>query len=173
MRKNKKQIIISAVLLVLLVAVPLVQKYVLGMELRPVPGAQSQAQPIQESLTGQPDAAELGMTLDYGYYPDDHWVEEKCGFYIAVLETGSLVLNIYYPFEITGDQVGHVYVDGQFCLDFTVTGDRFDVEVPVEAGQRFIQINSDFAQAPGETDKRALAFVLDGVTGSWQEAPME
>lgn len=158
--KNKKQIVTSALLLALLVAVPLVQKYVLRMELRPVPGVQKQVRSVSE----QADAAGLAMTWDYGYYPDDRWVEKQCGFYAVVPETGSLVLNIYYPFEVTGNQVAHVYVDGQLCMDFTVTGESFDVQIPVEAGQRYVQINSDFAQSPGETDKRALAFVLSDVT---------
>lgn len=109
------------------------------------------------------DQSEI-IEFDYGYYPDDHWTEAQCGFYVTPTVTGQLVLSIYYPFEITGNQVGHVFVDGQPCLDFTVMADSFEVNIPCEAEKRmYVQINSDFAKEPGEEDKRALAFVLLGI----------
>lgn len=170
--KKGKMLWIGCILLIVLIAIPLVEKYLLGMSLRPVPGAQMQ---VQESAA-QPDAVPsedlpltedsnegMPITMDYGYYPEDKWTERQCGFYVTAPSSGEVVLSIYYPFEVTGTQVGHVYLDGQFCLDFVISGENQEVSIPCWEGQHYIQINSDFAREPGEEDKRALAFVLTGI----------
>lgn len=171
--RKRKYLIIGVVLLVILIAVPTVEKYVFGMSLRPVPGARIQPQATEapaetaspkDSPVAPDDYSAIAITADYGYYPDDKWTEKQCGFYVTAPAAGEIILNIYYPFEVTGDQVGHVYLDGQFCLDFVVSCDNFEVRVPCSEGQHYIQIESDFAKEPGNEDKRALAFVLSGVT---------
>ena len=177
--KTRKYLIIGVILLVILVAVPTVEKYVLGMSLRPVPGARIQPQAteapaetaVPESLPVAPDNyTDIAITPDYGYYPDDKWTEKQCGFYVTAPAVGVIVLNIYYPFEVTGAQVGHVYMEGQLCQDFVVSGDSFEVRVPCSEGQHYIQVDSDFAKEPGNEDKRALAFVLSGVTFQVEES---
>lgn len=170
---KRKRLIIGAVCLAILIAVPLVEKYVLGMTLRLVPGAQKLAQETEgpaetaapEILPTVPvDYDGVTITADYGYYPDDKWTEKKCGFFVTAPAAGELILSIYYPFEVTGAQVGHVYLQGQLYQDFVVPGDSFEVRVPCSEGQQYIQIESDFAKEPGSEDKRELAFVLSGVT---------
>lgn len=171
--KKRKYLIIGGVLLVILIAVPTVEKYVLGMTLRPVPGARIQPQVTEapaetaspEDYPAAPvDYTDIAITADYGYYPDDKWTEKQCGFYVTTPAAGEIILNIYYPFEVTGDQVGHVYLEGQLFQDFVVSGGNFEVRVPCSEGQHYIQIDSDFAKEPGNEDKRALAFVLLDVT---------
>ena len=176
--KKRKDLIIGVVLLVILIAVPTVERYVLGMTLRQVPGAQilpqateapAETAPLEDS-PATPDAyTDIAITADYGYYPDDKWTEKQCGFYVTAPAAGEIILNIYYPFEVTGDQVGHVYLEGQLFQDFVVSGDNFEVRVPCSEGQHYIQIDSDFAKEPGIEDKRALAFVLSGVAFQTKE----
>lgn len=170
--KKKKVLWIGGILLIVLIAIPFVEKYVLGMQLRLVPGAQMQVQgsavqpeatpPETASLT-ESGSEDMAITTDYGYYPEDKWTEKQCGFYVTAPAAGEIVLKIYYPFEVTGTQEGHVYLDGQFSLDFVISGENQEVSIPCEEGQHYVQINSDFAREPGAEDKRALAFVLSGV----------
>ena len=176
--KKRKYLIIGVVLLVILIAVPTVERYVLGMTLRQVPGALIQPQateapaetaPLEDSPAAPDDYTDIAITADYGYYPDDKWTEKQCGFYVTAPAAGEIILNIYYPFEVTGDQVGHVYLEGQLFQDFVVSGDNFEVRVPCSEGQHYIQIDSDFAKEPGIEDKRALAFVLSGVAFQTKE----
>lgn len=173
--KNKKRWIVGIVFAVILVAVPLTEKYVLQMSLRPVPGAQIQSQvteaPVETALpeslpTSPADYVDITITADYGYYPDDKWTEEKCGFYVTAPAAGELVLDIYYPFDITGTQVGHIYLDGQFYLDFVISAENQEVSIPCEEGQHYIQVVNEFAREPGAEDKRALAFVLSEIKWS-------
>lgn len=180
--KKGKMLWIGGILLIVLIAIPLVERYILGMSLRLVPGAQMQVQesiaqsdPVpSETLPLTEDSTEgLPITMDYGYYPEDKWTERQCGFYVTTPSSGEVALSIYYPFEVTGSQVGHVYLDGQFCLDFVISGENQEVSIPCGEGQHYIQINSDFAREPGEEDKRALAFVLSGVMFRVQEGAVE
>lgn len=178
--KKKNGYVILIVSLLIVIITPLIMHGILKESWRQVPGKEqeglssAQEEPqlkdlqqsgiqsnVSSSILNQSEIIEF----DYGYYPDDHWTEAQCGFYATPSVTGQLVLSIYYPFEITGNQVGHVFVDGQPCLDFTVTADNFEVNIPCQAEKRmYVQINSDFAKEPGEVDKRALAFVLVGVS---------
>ena len=176
--KKGKMLWIGCILLTVLIAIPLVQQYALGMTLRQVPGAQMQEQSSTEELEAVPsetavptdkDSDEMAITADYGYYPDDKWTEKQCGFYVTAPADGEIVLDIYYPFEVTGSQVGHVYLDGQLCLDFVISGENQEVRIPCAGGQHYLQINSDFAREPGKEDKRALAFVLSGVAFQTKE----
>ncbi len=177
--KNKKGYVILSVILLVVVMTPLILHGIFKVEWRKVPGkeheslssAQEELKKKESQQSGIQNSASTSILnqsdmieFDYGYYPDDHWTEAQCGFYVTPSVTGQLVLSIYYPFEVTGNQVGHVFVDGQPCLDFTVTADNFEVNIPCQADKRmFVQINSDFAKEPGEEDKRALAFVLSGI----------
>lgn len=177
--KKRKYLIIGVVLLVILIAVPTVERYVLGMTLRQVPGAQIQplateapaeTAPLADSPAAPDDYTDIAITADYGYYPDDKWTEKQCGFYVTAPAAGEIILNIYYPFEVTGTQIGHVYLDGQFCLDFVISGENQEISIPCEEGQHYVQVNNNFAKEPGVKEKRTLAFVL---SRTWWKAETE
>lgn len=169
--RQKKTMMMVAVAACILLAVPLAKQYVFGQELRRVPGM---AQPTLSSLdllsTVPSEISENGefveapLVSDYGYYSDDHWVEQKCGFYITTGAEGIIELSIYYPFEIKGDQTTHVFVNGQPYGDFTIESENIRYQIQTTPTSKvYVQINSDFAREPDEQDARRLSFVLSEV----------
>ena len=167
MRRSKKSGMISmlTVFAVILAALPLFEKYVLGHELRQLPGSNYRPAVVDEVSVQNVDALAPAEILgDYGYYPEDRWVEAQCGFRVRTGDSGKIELGIYYPFELTGNEISHIFIDGQWVADFTLDSENTTVALQARPNEEvFIQINSDFSRAPAEGDERTLAFVLTGV----------
>lgn len=161
--KMRKYLLTGMILLAILVAVPLVETCIFHRTLRLVPGAQ----PQPEAAAGQEQASDDGISMTItayeGYDPDDRWTEQQCSFSVNAPAAGTIVLHIYYPFEVTGEQTGHIYLDGDWCLDYVVPDGSFALRIPCEAGQHQIQAISDYACQPENGDSRTLAFVLTDV----------
>ena len=156
--KHKFLCLLAAFALIL-AAIPLVQTQILGMELRRLPGADREDTQAELPLTNRETAV-----YDYGYYPDDHWVEEKCAFWVQTGEAGTIHLEMYYPFELSGREEGHISLDGEHAANFVLTGENTVISLQGTPNTRhYVQIDSYFAKAPDENDRRALAFVLAGL----------
>ena len=160
-----KFLCLMVVFALILAAIPLVQTQILGMELRRLPGAVPLADPEPMPEAGPVLTNRETAVYDYGYYPDDHWVEEKCGFWVQTGETGMIRLEMYYPFALSGREKGHISLDGEHATNFALTGEHTLVELQgMPNTKHYVQIDSYFAKAPDENDQRALAFVLAGLT---------
>ena len=157
-RKHTFLCILAAFALIL-AAIPLVQTQMLGMELRRLPGADREDAGNAPVQTSRETAV-----YDYGYYPDDQWVEEKCGFRVRTGEAGIIRLEMYYPFALSGREEGHISLDGGHAANFTLTGEHTVIELQGKPNtEHYVQIDSYFAKVRDENDRRALAFVLAGL----------
>ena len=120
-------------------------------------------------------ASEVGMSpvFEYGYSPDDRWVERECAFRIMTENSGMIYLDVYYPFEIDGVRKGIIAVNGQEEQSFELTGENTVIGIQgTPDAVNEVQIVSDFAKSPGEdgADQRSLAFVLTDVRLNDSEA---
>ncbi len=99
--KRKKFLILLCFYAMVLLIVPFIQKAIHG-ELRQLPIAKSKGSVY---TVGQ-------IVEEYGYYPKDQWVADNCAFYIRTGSQGLILMEIYYPFEIKGNETVHISVDG-------------------------------------------------------------
>lgn len=140
--------------LLVLIIIPFVQKAIHG-ELRQLPMAGGNQGSVY--TVGQ-------MVEEYGYYPDDQWVGETCAFYIRTGEQGLIKLDIYYPFEITGNEIGHIFIDGIASKDYTLVARNTLIQLQTTPDEtHYVTIVNDFYREPDQTDARKLSFVLNHI----------
>lgn len=114
-------------------------------------------------------STEAGNTLKttlmlYGYYSDG-WLEKAAEFKIKTGEEGKVILNGYYPNEITGNESGVVYIDGQ-ANRFEISEAIFTLELPAKSNSVVtVKIENDFVFQAAAPDIRKLSFVLSDAQG--------
>lgn len=138
-----------------LILVPIVRTNMFGLEPRQMTGGET---------TGD-DQAQEGY-VPYGYYPEDGWVEQESGFFVTTGELGIIELELFYPFEVVGDEKGKLYLNGELALDFEILQETTTLTVSAPTSQDvFIEIRCDFSREPeNSNDKRRLAFVVQMVS---------
>ena len=147
-----------AIFLLILAAVPLLQSAARGGRLRVLPGFRTQEPSA--------DAVQDGIVAEYGYAPDDGWVERHCAFTVRTGSEGRIVLELYYPFALTGGETGRITVDGDDSVPFALAGENTAVTLAAapNATHRVV-IDCDFAAPNDGSDQRDLAFVLAACAG--------
>ena len=151
--KRKKFLILLCFYAMVLLIVPFIQKAIHG-ELRQLPIAKSKGSVY---TVGQ-------IVEEYGYYPKDQWVADNCAFYIRTGSQGLIRMEIYYPFEIKGNETGHISVDGIALKDFRITEKTTSIQIQTTPNEaHYIVISNDFYREPDQTDVRKLSFVLNHI----------
>ncbi len=113
---------------------------------------------------------EVGGTLDTGEIVsgrfDDGWVEKNSEFNIKTGPKGLIVLEGYYPNEITGKKTGTITID-QVAFPFEIKEGDFSFEMDTKKPSKVVNIiiKNDFDFQPPQPDKRRLSFVLVNLSG--------
>ncbi len=163
MRKHKF-LIMLAVFLVILAAMPFLQLALRGGSLRRLPGFRPEG--YTELDLSHVGSDREGIVAEYGYYPDDHWVEGSCVFYIRTGEKGLITLEMFYPFPLEGGETGRASVDGAAAVPFELAGESTTLSLEASPGEvHRVSIECDFARQRDPADRRALAFVLAACAG--------
>ena len=136
-----------------LLIVPFIQKAIHG-ELRQLPIAKSKGSVY---TVGQ-------IVEEYGYYPKDQWVADNCAFYIRTGSQGLIRMEIYYPFEIKGNETVHISVDGNTEKDYRIMAKTTSIKIQTTPNEaHHVVISNNFYREPDQADVRKLSFVLNHI----------
>lgn len=96
-----------------------------------------------------------------GYWENDFWVGETCEFVVKTGGNGLIELSGYYPYEITGNEILMVSIDGQNSREFVLPDNNFQLEAHCPQNSLVtLTLNSSFAFSATPPDIRTLSFIL-------------
>lgn len=96
----------------------------------------------------------------------DGWIEKISQFKILTGNEGRVILKGYYPDEITGKEIGKVYINGEKITSFIIKENNFTIELSTKVNSIVtITIENDFDFQAKKPDIRRLSFVLLSVEG--------
>jgi fucose 4-O-acetylase-like acetyltransferase len=99
-------------------------------------------------------------------YLEDGWVEPSSQIEIHTKENGIIKIEGYYPFDITGNETGEFYVNGEKIKNFTIESNSFSFDVSTLPNSPVIlEIICNFEIKPTTMDIRNLAFIIINITG--------
>lgn len=100
-----------------------------------------------------------------GIHPDG-WLEQKSSFAIKTLDVGKLDITGYYPWELKGNEIISIYVNGEKKLDYNVETPGFEINLDVPKNEVItVHIETNFL-ANGGGDPRELSFVMTAISAS-------
>lgn len=103
--------------------------------------------------------------IEYGIHQDG-WVEPEAKLQIATGTTGTVCLTGIYTQEIKGDEIISIYQDQTLLVQYSVTGQDIDMEIPCNpntVAELTIKCNFLFAAEP--PDIRELSFLILSLDG--------
>lgn len=97
-------------------------------------------------------------------YHDDGWVGITACFTVKSSEVGSVRINGYYPFEITGAERIHILYNGESKVDYQISNPEIQIEFDCEPDENgILKIETNFAQNATPPDRRVISFILSDI----------
>ena len=111
---------------------------------------------------------QIGYNLDsaqiYKGYYKDKWVDKDCELNIKTNDEGKIIITGYYPNELTGNETGTIYIDGELASKFHIAENNFIIEIDSPKNKIVnLKIESDFDFSAALPDKRKLCFLLSDI----------
>lgn len=95
----------------------------------------------------------------------DNWCGELVDFEIKVEKNGVLVLEGYYPKELNGNEIVHVYINKHKKLDYHLKDNKFMIKAPIKENNQIVRVSfkCNFSFKADEPDIRILSFIMNNV----------
>lgn len=118
---------------------------------------------FSEKYINELNSKEIPEEIINGIY-EDGWIEKKAQFKVRTGREGMIVLTGYYPYEITGNETGMVYIEGQFAKEFIISENNFVIDLKTMANSDVtILIENDFDFKANSPDVRRLSFIISSI----------
>jgi len=92
---------------------------------------------------------------------DDKWTERTVELLVPVKSEGKIIINGYYPKNITGNEKIKVFANDKYLMDYTITNTNFTIEIPQTPNSNArIKLESNFSFKADAPDIRELSFIL-------------
>lgn len=96
---------------------------------------------------------------------DDNWLANESRIKISTGENGSIYIKGYYPFELTNNLKGTIYINN-VPNEFVIDKSNFELEFSAPKKEIVeVKIKSDFERQASESDLRKVSFILNTLSG--------
>lgn len=121
--------------------------------------------PLKDFISTAGNTLETSEKLS-GYYSIDGWLEKESEFNIKSGNTGKIIIEGYYPKDITENLTGRILINGLVAKQYKITSSNFKIELKVEPNKVVnLKIENNFDFSAKYPDIRKLSFVLKNMSG--------